>query len=43
MENTTQKPAEGLMLELVDSICKHAIAPQKKGTRGRDVLLTAQG
>lgn len=30
MESTAPKPAEGLTLELVDSICKHAIAPQKK-------------
>lgn len=32
MENVmpAQKPAEGLTLELVDSICKHSIAPQKK-------------
>ena len=30
MENATPKPAEGLTLELVDAICKHAIDPQKK-------------
>ncbi len=30
MENSTLKPAEGLTLELVDAICKHAIVPQKK-------------
>lgn len=30
MENATPKPAEGLTLELIDAICKHAIDPQKK-------------